>query len=118
MKIQFKENCRVKFQKKDTVIRVSQKALVAEETRLKLEAKEERKEATSKRAAIEGTNSALKRAQDVDKLSVTGIIKSNLVIGSKLIAHNFRQLTRFFNKDIRKKVKKSLNPDQGIPVAI
>jgi hypothetical protein len=113
-----KENCRVKFQKKDTVIRVTQKALVAEETRLKLEAKEERKEATSKRAAIEGTNSALKRAQDVDKLTVTGIIKSNLVIGAKLIAHNFRQLTRFFNGDIRKKVKESLNLDQGIPVAI
>lgn len=113
-----KENCRVKFQKKDTVIRVTQKALIAEETRLKLEAKEERKEATSKRAAIEGTNSALKRAQGVNKLSVTGIIKSNLVIGAKLIAHNFRQLTRFFNGDIRRKVKESLNLDQGIPVAI
>ena len=113
-----KENCRVKFQKKDTVIRVNQKALVAEETRLKLEDKEERKEATSKRAAIEGTNSALKRAQDIDKLSVRGIIKSHLVIGTKLIAHNFRQLTRFFNGDIRKKVKESLKPDQGIPVAI
>jgi hypothetical protein len=113
-----KENCRVKFQKKDTVIRINQKTLVAEETRLKLEAKEERKEATSKRAAIEGTNSTLKRAQDIDKLSVRGIIKSHLVIGTKLIAHNFRQLTRFFNGDIRKKVKESLKPDQGIPVAI
>lgn len=113
-----KENCRVKFQKKDTVIRVSQKALIAEETRSKMEDKEERKEATSKRAAIEGTNSALKRAQDIGKLSVRGIIKSNLVIGTKLIAHNFRQLTRFFNGDIRKKVKESFKPNQGIPVSI
>lgn len=113
-----KENCRVKFRKKDTVVRVTQKALVAEETRLKLEAKEERKEATSKRAAIEGTNSTLKRAQEMDKLSVRGIIKGHLVVGKKLIAHNFRQLTIFFNGDIRKKVKESLKPNQGIPVAI
>lgn len=113
-----KENCRVKFQKKDTVIRVNQKALIAEETRSKMEDKKERQEATSKRAAIEGTNSTLKRAQDIGKLNVRGIVKSNLVIGTKLIAHNFRQLTRFFNGDIRKKVKESLKPNQGIPVSI
>ncbi|KJS82430.1 MAG: hypothetical protein JM58_15095, partial [Peptococcaceae bacterium BICA1-8] len=70
------------------------------------------------RAAIEGTNSALKRAQGVDKLSVRGIIKCNLVIGTKLIAHNFRQLTRFFKGDIREKLKKLLKSNQGIPVTI
>lgn len=111
-----KEKCRVKFQKKTTVLRVSQKALIADETRLKIENKELRKEATSKRAAIEGTNSALKRAHGVGKLSVRGIIKSNLVVGAKLIAHNFRQLTRFFQGyDRRRKMPKS---NQGIPVAI
>lgn len=113
-----KENCRVKFQKKDTVLRVSQKTLDSEETRLKIEDKEHRQAATSKRAAIEGTNSALKRAQGADKLSVRGIIKCNLVIGTKLIAHNFRQLTRLFKGDIRKKLKKSFKPNQGIPVTI
>ena len=113
-----KNNCRVKFQKKDTVLRVSQKTLVSEELRLKIEDKEERQVATSKRAAIEGTNSALKRAQGADKLSVRGNIKCNLVIGAKLIAHNFRQLTRFFKGDIREKLKKSLKFNQGIPVTI
>lgn len=112
-----KETCRVKFQKKDTVLRVSQKKLAVEETRVKIENKENRKLATSKRAAIEGTNSAVKRAQGVDKLRVRGIIKSNLVIGTKLIAHNFRQLTRFFKGDVRQKFKKN-NLSQGIPVAI
>lgn len=111
-----KENCRVKFQKKDTVLRVNQRTLDSEETRLKIEDKAQRQVNTSKRAAIEGTNSALKRAQGADKLSVRGIIKSNLVIGTKLMAHNFRQLTRFFKGDIRKKVRESIKPDQGIPV--
>jgi hypothetical protein len=117
-KCPLKENCRVKFQKKDTVIRVNQKTLVAEETRLKIEEKEKRQEATSKRAAIEGTNSALKRAEAIDKLNVRGIIKSTLSVGTKIIAHNFRQLNRFFKGDIRKKVKELLKLDQGIPVTI
>jgi hypothetical protein len=110
-----KESCRVKFRKKDTVLRVSQKALIAEQTRLKIEDRELRKEATSKRAAIEGTNSTLKRAHGVGKLRVRGIIKSKLVVGAKLIAHNFRQLTRFFQGHDRRKLPKS---NQGIPVAI
>lgn len=110
-----KENCRVKFQKKDTVLRVSQKALIAEQSRLKIEDPVLRKEATSKRAAIEGTNSALKRARGVDKLSVRGIIKSKILIGTKIIANNFRQLTRFFQGYDRRKMHRS---KQGIPVPI
>ncbi|MPL87801.1 hypothetical protein SDC9_33830 [bioreactor metagenome] len=110
-----KENCRVKFQKKDTVLRVSQKVLIAEQTRFKIENRELRKEATSKRAAIEGTNSTLKRAHGVGKLSVRGIVKSMLVVGAKLIAHNFRQLTRFVQGYDRRKRSKL---HQGIPVAI
>lgn len=110
-----KENCRVKFQKKDTVLRVSQKALIAEQMRLKIENRELRKEATSKRAAIEGTNSTLKRARGVGKLNVRGIVKSKLVVGAKLIAHNFRQLTRFVQGYDRRKKSKL---HQGIPVSI
>lgn len=78
-----------------TVLRVSQMALIAEQARIKIEDRELRKEATSERAAIEGTNSTLKRVHSVGKLSVRGIIKSKLVVGAKLIAHNFRQLTRY-----------------------
>jgi len=110
-----KEICRVKFQKKDTVLRVSQKTLIAEEARLKIEDQELRKEATSKRAAIEGTNSALKRARGVGKLRVRGIIKSKLVIGAKMIAHNFSQFTKFLKGYDRRKPRKF---SQGIPVAV
>ncbi|HHY06737.1 MAG TPA: transposase [Clostridia bacterium] len=117
-KCPLKENCRVKFQKKSTVIRVSQKTLLTEEARLKFADKEKRQKATSKRAAIEGTNSSLKRAQGLGKLNVRGIVKSNLAVGAKIIAHNFRQLTRFFNGDIREKAKKPLKLNQGIPITI
>ncbi len=117
-KCPLREYCRVKFQKKDTVIRVNQKTLAAEETRLKIEDKEERQKLISKRAAIEGTNSSLKRSQNAGKLSVRGIVKSDLVIGTKLIAHNFRQLTRFFKGDIRKKVRESVKSNQEIPLTI
>lgn len=110
-----KEICRVKFQKKDTILRVSQKALAAEETRINIENQELRKEATSKRAAIEGTNSALKRARGANKLKVRGIIKSRLVIGAKIIAHNFTRLAKFLGGyDLRK--ARSLN--QRIPVSV
>ena len=114
-----KESCRVKFQKKDTVLYVTRKALTAEETRMKITDREERKESTSKRAAIEGTNSALKRAHHAGKLNVRGIVKCKLVLGAKIIAHNFRQLARVFKGDIRKKaIKKLFASNQGISVSI
>ena len=98
---------------------VNQKALTSEENRMKITNREERKESTSKRAAIEGTNSALKRAHNAGKLNVRGIVKCKLVLGAKIIAHNFRQLARFFKGDIRKKVIKKLSESkQGIPVSI
>jgi len=113
-----KDTCRVKFQKKDTVLYVSQKALDTEEIRMKITNKKERKESTSKRAAIEGTNSALKRAHSAGKLKVRGIVKCGLVIGAKIIAHNFRQLARFFKGEIREKAIKKLSTfNQGIPVS-
>lgn len=55
-----KKNAKSKFQKKDTFLYVNQKALNAEEIRMEITNKEAREEATSKRAAIEGINSALK----------------------------------------------------------
>ena len=113
-----KENCRVKFQKRDTVLYVNQKALNTEENRLKIINRVVRQEATSKRAAIEGTNSVLKRAHHADKLKVRGIVKCQMVMGSKLLAHNFRQIVRFFKGAIRKKAQQIRNLNQGIAVAV
>lgn len=53
------------------------------------------------------------------KLNVRGIVKCKLVIGAKIIAHNFRQLTRFFKGDIRKKsILKIPRLNQGVAVSV
>lgn len=99
-----RESCPVKFPKDSAVVRVSQKAILAAGVRNRLLA--ERREATSKRAAIKGTNSALKRSQGAGRLRVRRQIKCQLVIGLKIIAHNVQQLVRFFRGDVRQKKAK------------
>ena len=113
-----KDQCPVKFQKKDTVLRVSEKSLIAEKTRLTLMDKKDQNENGSKRAAIEGTNSALKRAHGVGKLRVRGLARCSLVMGLKTIAHNFHQVVRFFQGDTRQKSRKNSNIHQGILATI
>ena len=98
-----REACPVEFQKKRTVLRVSQKSVVVAQTRDKIKDKDERKKSTSKRAAIEGTNSALKRSQGAGKLRVRTIAKSKLVMGIKIIGHNFRQVTRFLKGQLQQR---------------
>ena len=106
------------FRKKDTVLRVSQKSLIAENTRLILMDKKERNESGSKRAAIEGTNSALKRAHGAGKLRVRGLVRCSLVMGLKTIAHNFHQIVRFFQGDTRQNYRKNADIRQGILATI
>jgi len=93
-----KENCPVKPQKKSMVLRVSQKAILAAKTRKEISKQEIRRENTSKRAAIEGTNSAIKRGQGANNLRVRGMIKCQLQIGLKVIGHNFKQFCRAIHK--------------------
>ena len=104
------EECPVKLQKKEAVIRVSQKRLLSDETRAKLEAGG-RQETTNRRAAIEGTNSALKRGQGMDKLEVCGINKCRVVVGLKVIGHNFQQTLHCLNRQLKKLAKALANPD-------
>jgi hypothetical protein len=113
-----KDQCPIKFQKKDTVLRVSQKSLIAENTRLILMDKKDRNESGSKRAAIEGTNSALKRAHGAGKLRVRGLVRCSLVMGLKTIAHNFHQIVRFFQGDTRQNYRKNADIRQGILATI
>ncbi|KLU62179.1 hypothetical protein CEB3_c13980 [Peptococcaceae bacterium CEB3] len=108
-----KDQCPVKFQKRDTVLRVSQKSLMAENTRLILMDKKDRSENGSKRAAIEGTNSAFKRAHGAGKLKVRGLVRCSLVMGLKTIAHNFHQIVRFLQGDTRQKCRKNVDLHQG-----
>lgn len=84
-------------------------------TRERKEDKRARKEATSKRTAIEGTNFSLKCSQGAGRLKVRGKIKATLVTGMKIIGHNFKQIVRFFKGDIRKKATEILNNNnQGV----
>jgi hypothetical protein len=77
---------------------VERKSILAAREREKLERKEVRRENTSKRAAIEGTMSALKRDQGARKLRVRGKVKCALNCGLKVIARNFRQLVICFQR--------------------
>lgn len=86
------KQCHVKEQKKDFVLRINQKAVEAAQQREQIEA--EHQENTSARAAIEGTNSALKRTHGLGKLRVRGQAKCTVVVGLKVIAHNFKMFAR------------------------
>lgn len=114
-----KDNCPVKIKKKSAVLRISRKTIFAAEARERMNVRSERKESASRRAAIEGTNSALKRSQGADKLRVRTKVKSSLVVGMKMIGRNIRQMVRFFRGDIRKKAAEILgNANQGVTVPI
>ena len=84
--------CYSKKQGKDCVVRINLKAVKVSRERDKMKAN--RKENTSKRAGIEGTNSALKRA-GLDKLNVRGRVKSTVVSGLKATAQNIKRLIKY-----------------------
>ena len=90
--------CPVKSQKKDYVLRASQKAVIASTVRAGLSDPEQRKPLVCKRAGIEGTNSALKRGENAGKLRVRGMAKCRVVIGLKIIARNVKQFSRAMMK--------------------
>ena len=81
---------------------------IAAETRKQLRDKKQHKINTSKRAAIEGTNSALKRSHGADKLRVRGHNKCQVIFGFKVLAHNFKQLVRYIRGDIRRSLQDAL----------
>jgi hypothetical protein len=90
----FRDSCRIEIGKKKAIFKTTVKALRPARTREKLKSKALRREATSKRAAIEGTNSSLKRSQGAGRSSVRGRVKTSLVTGMKVIGHNFKQFFR------------------------
>jgi hypothetical protein len=104
---EFRDKCLVKRQKKSYVVQINHKAIVSAEQRVLI--KENIKERTSKRAAIEGTNSALKRAHGIGKLRVRSLNKCSIVVGLKITAHNFK---RFMMCTFRK-AKETMKPKGG-----
>lgn len=89
---EFRDRCHAKRQKKDFVVRLSLKTVNAGRERAKIQ--EFKKENTSMRAGIEGSNSALKR-KGLRKLNVCGKAKSTVVCSLKVVAQNIRRFTKF-----------------------
>lgn len=89
---EFREQCYSKKQVKDCVVRINLKAVNAGREREIMKAN--RKENTGKRAGIEGSNSALKRA-GLDKLDVRGKAKSMVVCGLKVTVQNIKRFIKY-----------------------
>lgn len=105
------DQCPAKKQKKNYVVRFSQKALTASEQRKMIA--ENYKANCSMRAGIEGTNSALKRRHGMNKLRVRGLAKSQVAVGLKVTAQNFRRLCKYLVET----AKKPHRLDQGVAMA-
>lgn len=84
---------------------VSNKQWVASDIRKQINDKDQRHHNTSKRAAVEGTISSVKRGHGAGKLKVRGKAKCQVVFGLKLLAHNFKQLVRAMTGDIRRSLQ-------------
>jgi len=110
---EFKDNCCVTEQVKAN--KFSTTGASVESQNIRDEIKENRKENTSKRAAIEGTNSELKRSHGLDDVKVRGNVKVRITTGLKITACNFK---RFAKNALEKMTKKQIIPDinenQGI----
>jgi len=100
-------NCPAKPEKVDFTLRITTKQKVAAETRKQVQDEEQHKKNTSKRAAIEGTCSALKR-KGARKFRTRRLHKCCVMFGFKVIAHNIGQLFRYAAGDVRRKLKGKL----------
>lgn len=107
---EFRDKCCVTEQGKANKFSTTGTAVELQNTRNEI--KEDRKENTSKRAAIEGTNSELKRSHGLDDVKVRGIIKVSITTGLKMTACNFKR----FAKNVLGKIEKKPDiPDIYIP---
>ncbi len=109
--IAFCRNCKLRdvCPKKPTrqagVVSITKKQRIASETRKQIRDKDQHHINTSKRAAVEGTNSAMKRGHGASKLAVRGLHKCRTVFGFKALAHNFKQMVRSVFGDIRRSLQ-------------
>ena len=101
-----RNECHVKLQAKEAVVRIMLSSIRVSRVRIKMNASII--ENTSKRAAIEGSNSAMKR-KGLDKHNVRGIAKCSVVSGLKAAAQNIKRFAKFmlgsYDAAIRKKAK-------------
>lgn len=92
MNCELREQCYSKSQVKNCVVHIPLKAIEVGRERIKMKA--EQIENTSKRAGIEGSNSALKR-KGQKKLDVCGKAKCALVSGLKVTVQNIKRFIKY-----------------------
>ena len=110
-------SCPAQPGKVDFGLRITSKQRVAAETRKQLQDKDQHSRNISKRAAIEGTNSALKRSQGARKLRVRQHHRCRIALGLKMIARNMRQLVRFATGDVRRSIQDGRRQDAKQAIA-
>jgi len=97
------DKCYSQKQAKSNVVRINLKTVNASREREIIKAS--RKENTSRRAGIEGTNSALKR-KGQGKLGVRGIIRNTFVSGCKVAAQNISRFIKYMRGGYKPKPQK------------
>lgn len=103
---EFKNRCCVDEQVKAYKFSTTWEAIETQNKREEI--KESIKENSSKRTAIEGTNSELKRSHGLNDVEVKGIIKVTITTGMKITACNFK---RFAKNAIENLTKKPVLPN-------
>lgn len=89
----FFEICLIKRQKKDNVVRFSEKTYKTEQVRKDMSTDEYKMKANA-RAGIEGVPSALRRKYNVDHMPIRGLLRSKLHFGFKILALNVKRLQK------------------------
>lgn len=97
-----KNNCKAQEIRKTMVVKISKKSIMASKVREEINNYQIKNANTSKRAAIEGTNSAIKGCQGAKRLRVRGKIKCTVQIALKVIGHNLKQTFRILTHQLRK----------------
>ncbi len=88
------EQCPISQQKKFNTIRFTESKLQSDTFRNSMDS-ERHKELSKFRAGVEGVVSALRRGFQVDHLPVRGFLRSKLWIHTKIVAYNFKMVTKY-----------------------
>jgi len=97
--------CPSQPKKQAQTLSISHKQRIAAETRKQIQDPKQHRINTSKRAAIEGTNSEMKRTHGAEKLRVRGVHKCRTLFGFIAIARNVKQALRCFRGDKRRSLQ-------------
>lgn len=89
----YKDNCKVKFLKKSTTIKIKLSQIHNAKLRKEMQNKEYKKLANT-RAGIEGIPSVLRRVYQVDRMPVMGKVRSKIWFGFKILAINIKRLVK------------------------